>query len=43
MRSNRKYEYVGNILEYDYFALYSSVSTITQKVLVLKYKYEYRV
>ena len=39
MRSNREYDYFGNVLEYeyeyDYFALYSSMSTITQKVLVL--------
>ena len=43
MRSNREYDYFGNVLEYDYFALYSSTSTITQKVLVLEYEYEYRV
>ena len=28
----------GNVLEYDYFASYSSMST--QKVLVLEYKYK---
>ena len=35
MRSNREYDYFGNVLEYsyDYFASYSS--TRTQKVLVL--------
>ena len=43
MRSNREYDYFGNVLEYDYFALYSSMSMITQKVLVLVYEYEYRV
>ena len=32
MRNNCEYDYFGNVLEYDYFALYSS--TITQKVLV---------
>ena len=37
MRSNREYDYFGHVLEYeyDYFALYSSMSMITQKVLVL--------
>ena len=34
MRSNRKYDYFGNVLEYDYFALFSSM--ITQKVFVLR-------
>ena len=31
------YDYFGNVLEYqyDYFALYSRMSMITQKVLVL--------
>ena len=40
VRSNREYDYFGNVLEYeyDYFALYSSTST--QKVLVLKYEYK---
>ena len=39
MRSNREYDYFGNVFEYeyDYFASYSSTST--QKVLVLEYKY----
>ena len=43
MRSNREYDYFGNVHEYkyDYFALYTS--TIIQKVLVLEYAYEYRV
>ena len=39
MRSNREYDYFGNVLEYeyDYFALYSS--KISQKVLILEYEY----
>ena len=37
VRSNREYDYFGIVLEYDYFASYSS--TRTQKVLVLKYDY----
>ena len=37
MRSNREYDYFGNVLEYDYFPSYSSTST--QKVLEYKYKY----
>ena len=37
MRSNREYNYFGNLLEDDYFASYSSTST--QKVLVLEYEY----
>ena len=39
MRSNREYDYFGNVLEYEYkyFASYSSTST--QKVLVLEYDY----
>ena len=41
VRNNREYDYFGNIHEYDYFALYSSTSTITQKVLILEYEYEY--
>ena len=43
VRSNREYDYFGNILEYEnnYFALYSSKSTNTQKVLVLEYEYDY--
>ena len=36
MRSNREYNYFGNLLEDDYFASYSSTST--QKVLVLEYE-----
>ena len=43
MKSNREYNYFGNVLEYeyeyDYFPSYSSTST--QKVLVLKYEYKY--
>ena len=41
VRSNREYDYFGNVLEYeyDYFPSYSSTST--QKVLVLEYEYEY--
>ena len=36
MRSNREYDYCGNVLEYEYnyFASYSSTSTSTQKVPV---------
>ena len=43
MRSNREYDYFGNVLEYeyDYFPSYSSMSTSTQKVLVLEYEYKY--
>ena len=43
VKSNREYDYFGNVLEYeyDYFASYSSTSTRTQKVLVLEYDYEY--
>ena len=39
VRSNREYDYFGNVLEYeyDYFASYSS--TNTPKVLVLEYEY----
>ena len=37
MKSNREYDYFGNVLEYDYFPSYSSTST--QKVLVLEYEY----
>ena len=37
VRSNREYDYFGNVLEYDYFPSYSSTST--QKVLVLEYEY----
>ena len=37
MKSNREYDYFGNVLEYDYFPSYTSTST--QKVLVLEYKY----
>ena len=42
MKSNREYDYFGNVLEYeyDYFPSYSSTST--QKVLVLEYEYEYK-
>ena len=41
VRSNREYDYFGNVLEYeyDYFASYSSTST--QKVLILEYEYKY--
>ena len=43
VRSNREYEYFGNVLEYenDYFPSYSSTSTSTEKALVLEYEYEY--
>ena len=43
MRSNREYDYFGNVLEYeyDYFPSYSTTCTSTQKVLVLEYEYEY--
>ena len=43
MRSNREYDYFGNVLEYeyDYFPSYSSTSTSTQKVLILEYEYKY--
>ena len=37
MRSNREYNYFGNLLEDDYFASYSGTST--QKVLVHEYEY----
>ena len=39
VRSNREYDYFGNVLEYeyDYFPSYSSTST--QKVLILEYEY----
>ena len=39
VRSNREYDYFGNVLEYeyDYFPSYSSTST--QKVLVLVHEY----
>ena len=37
VRSNREYDYIGNVLEYDYFPSYSS--THTQKILVLEYEY----
>ena len=39
VRSNREYDYFGNVYEYDYFPSYSSTST--QKVLILEYEYEY--
>ena len=41
MKSNREYDYFGNVLEYeyDYFPSYSSTRTSTQKVLVLEYEY----
>ena len=43
VKSNREYDYFGNVLEYeyeyDYFPSYSSTSTRTQKVLVLEYEY----
>ena len=43
MRSNREYDYFGNVLEYeyDYFPSYSSMST--QKVFVLEYEYDYSI
>ena len=41
VKSNREYDYFGNVLEYeyDYSPSYSSTSTSTQKLLVLEYKY----
>ena len=44
VKSNREYNYFGNVLEYeyDYFLSYSSTSTSTQKVLVLEYEYKYK-
>ena len=44
VRSNREYDYFGNVLEYeyDYFPSYSSTSSSTQKVLVLEYEYKYK-
>ena len=43
VRSNREYDYFGNVLEYeyDYFVSFSSMSTSIQKVLVLEYEYKY--
>ena len=43
MRSNRECDYFGNVLEYeyDYFALYSSMSRITQKLLIRVHEYDY--
>ena len=43
VRSNREYDYFGNVLEYeyDYFPSYSITST--QKVLVLEYEYDYSI
>ena len=43
VKSNREYNYFGNVFEYeyDYFPSYSSTSTSTQKVLVLEYEYKY--
>ena len=43
MRSNREYDYFGNVLEYeyDYFPSYSSMST--QKVLEYEYEYDYSI
>jgi len=40
VRSNREYDYFGNVFdyEYDYFVSYSSTST--QKVLVFEYNYK---
>ena len=37
VRNNREYDYFVNVLEYedDYFALYSSTSRITKKLLML--------
>ena len=44
MRSNREYDYFGNVLEYeyDYFPSYSSTITFLRtrvRVLVLEYEY----
>jgi hypothetical protein len=52
-KSNHEYDYFGNVLEYNYFgnvleyeydcfALYSSTSTIAQKVLVHEYRVRLR-
>ena len=41
MRSNREYDYFGNVLEYKYDYFPSCTSTSTQKVLVLEYEYKY--
>ena len=43
VRSNREYDYFGNVLEYeyDYFASYSSTST--PKVLVRVHEYDYSI
>ena len=41
MKSNREYNYFGNVLEYeyDYFPSYSSTSTQKVRVQVHEYKY----
>ena len=41
VRSNREYDYFGNVLEYEYDYFHSNSSTSTQKVLVLEYEYKY--
>ena len=45
VRSNREYDYFGNVLEYeyDYFPSYSSTSTSTQKVRVRVHEYDYSI
>ena len=42
MRSNREYDYFGNVLEYEYDYFPPYLSTSTQKVLVLEYEYKYK-
>ena len=39
MKSNREYNYFGNVLEYEYDYFPSYTSTNTQKVLEYEYKY----
>ena len=39
VRSNREYDYFGNVLEYEYDYFPSHSSTSTQKVLVHEYEY----
>ena len=42
VKSNREYNYFGNVLEYEYDYFPSYTSTSTQKVLVLEYEYKYK-
>ena len=39
VRSNREYDYFGNVLEYDYDYFPSYSSTNTQKGIILEYEY----